>query len=251
LLGFAARAMKNIQPTAQLKTHAQSGFTLLELLIALAITAVLLFVIPRFIAGLVVDNEGISAHQDQTAQTHIALSNLRRDVAQAGFVPLAYNFEAHKTVGLTIDNNSITVAAYQPKSAAKDCNGASKFGSDEQRDGWVYVKNTYALVRDSKSATQGTLKCDGNGGANGRQPILDHLVDMQVTSVNNPASDNNAAARIISVCLVSTEDNKNLGGAPTTTMCDNATQTPKQGHAIFYKVRADMAVLAAPMTAGQ
>ena len=77
----------SFKPTAPLRT--QTGFTLLELLFAMAIVLVVVVATQRYVAGVLTDREHLSAQQDQTNQINVVLSNMQNDVARAGFIPVA------------------------------------------------------------------------------------------------------------------------------------------------------------------
>ena len=153
------------------RIHKQQGFTLLELLVALVLVLVLVVSVQRYIAGVSVDHEYLSQRHDDVTQVRIALSNIQRDVAQAGYFPYASDIDSNAPnampVGIFYSKNQLRVTSYQPRDTAKDCNGAQKQyvqGAANQglyTHGWTYVENVYSIVK-------GSLTCDGNGGDNGR-----------------------------------------------------------------------------------
>ena len=223
-----------------MKQSNQRGFTLIELLIALALVLVVLVGVQRYIAGVTIDQQGISERRSQATQTRIALSNMQRDVAQAGYVPYADEFIPTSPVGVLAIKNTLTVASYQPAATARDCNNA---GKNYAQTGWVYVENIYKI-------SEGSLACDGNGGDNGALKVLD---DVQQMIVTNSIADSFAAidnVQMVNVCIITSESSVSIGGVPTTTMCDGAAITPKPD-ITYFKIIADMPVYRSSFKAGQ
>lgn len=245
MFGRMGAAMRRIPHSARL----QKGFTLLELLISLVLVLVLLISVQRYIAGVTVDFEGIAERRDQATQTRIALTNMQRDVAQAGYFPLASNNSGNSPAGVTFSGGLLTVTSFQPSATAVDCNGASTqyngaatiVGSNNQS--WVAVQNVYEIVGDS-------LTCNGNGGNNGRRAIFDRVVQMQVSNAQGQIASANSNS-FVSVCIISREPSSSLGNTATTTLCDDATSTPNVVGESYFKVRVDMPVRATSFLAGQ
>lgn len=214
----------------------QYGFTLLELLVALFLTMILIVSVQRYLASLVVDHQGMSEQQDKSTQVRIALSNIKRDVAQAGYFPYATQLNDHDLLGAFVNNNELTVRSFQPKKDAYDCNGAAKqFSSDE----WVYVVNTYAVIKDS-------LTCNGNGGNNGRVVILDDVFEMMINPININQHNNLNAVSMINVCLIFSASSISIGDVPTTKKCDNTTPISQASNNKYYKVIIDMPIMSTP-----
>lgn len=205
------------------------GFTLLELLIALLLTMVIVVSVQRYLASLVIDHQGITEQQDKSTQVRIALSNIKRDVAQAGYFPYATQLDTHELLGVFIQNNELTVRSFQLKKDAYDCNGASKqFSSDD----WVYVENVYETLKE-------TLTCNGNGGNNGRVAILDNIVEMRIKPVNTGQN----TISMINLCLIFSTSNISIGEAPAKKKCDNITNISKSVDKKYYKVLIDMPIM--------
>ncbi|MGL4766546.1 MAG: prepilin-type N-terminal cleavage/methylation domain-containing protein [Formosimonas sp.] len=203
------------------KRHAQSGFTLLELLIALTLVVVVLLTTQRYIAGLAGDHRGISERHTKATQLRIALSNMQRDVAQAGYYPYAQAGNPKNKIGVFIHNNKLTIASYQPKSSARDCNGAA---IQLENTDWVYVANTYSLEN-------GSLRCDGNGGNNGALAVLDGVSQLKFSALTNGS---------VHVCLITQESQASLGEPLATTDCNDAALANQGTH--HYKISVEMPV---------
>lgn len=222
---------------------AQRGFTLIELLIALALVLVVLVSVQRYIAGVTVDHQGISERRAQATQTRIALSNMQRDVAQAGYFPYANELDNDPNfpiIGVTTSENTLTVASYQPAATARDCRNAGVFKDTQNLNklGWILVVNTYSVVN-------GSLSCNGNGSED-RASVLDHVSQMRITN----QSSVQPSAQTVQVCLVTSESSTSIGGVPTSTMCDGTAVVSKPDTA-YFKIIADMPVYAASFKAGQ
>ena len=236
------------------RIHKQQGFTLLELLVALVLVLVLVVSVQRYIAGVTVDHEHLSQRHDDVTQVRIALSNMQRDVAQAGYFPYASDIDANDApnampVGIFYSKNQLRVVSYQPRDTAKDCNGAQKQyvqGAANQglyTHGWTYVENVYSIVK-------GSLTCDGNGGDNGRRAVLDNIEEMVFTDKSGqPLAE--SGNKFIQVCLITSGENNALLGSSTPKMCDGKTSTPNITGRAYYKTQVDMPVYGALFLAGQ
>ena len=235
------------------RIHKQQGFTLLELLVALVLVLVLVVSVQRYIAGVSVDHEYLSQRHDDVTQVRIALSNIQRDVAQAGYFPYASDIDSNAPnampVGIFYSKNQLRVASYQPRDTAKDCNGAQKQyvqGAANQGlylQGWTYVENVYSIVK-------GSLTCDGNGGDNGRRAVLDNIEEMVFTDKSGqPLAE--SGNNFIQVCLITSGESKALLGSSIPKMCDGKTSTPNIAGRAYYKTQVDMPVYGASFLAGQ
>jgi prepilin-type N-terminal cleavage/methylation domain-containing protein len=259
LFGHAGYAMKKI--AAHRLANQQRGFTLLELLITLLLVLILLVSAQRYIAGVTVDMEGLQSRHEQLAQTRIVLSNMQRDVAQAGFYPYSEFEPTTLDLGVTYTNGRLVVRSFQPFERAYDCNSDRKQYREknvvmlEQTDSaalpsarstWVLVQNSYELVRTTK---EDTLKCDGNGGDVDRQPLVSNVIEMRVTDAKGNIPAEGSKLNFVSVCLVSQESRTTIG-SETSTMCDGKP-VPILADARYYKIRVDMPVYTASFGAGQ
>ena len=153
--------------------HLQAGFTLLELLFAMAIVLVVVVAAQRYAAGVLTDREHLSAQQDQTSQINVVLSNMQNDVARAGFIPVAsvsqWTEGQLSNVGVDVRclNNNCTskelrTAYWTRENPAYDC--VHNKVETTRTAGWVEVENVY---RFQKTDGVWVLGCDGNGGDKG------------------------------------------------------------------------------------
>lgn len=152
----------------------QRGFTLIELLVAMVVVLVVIVAVQRYVAGVLVDRDFLSAQQDQLNQVQVVLSNLQSDVGQAGFVPVAsaqVPLGTENAVGLKVRacsavncvGDELWVAYWTQEDPAYDCLNNKVLQARVQ--GWVRVESVYQFRRASSSGL--VLGCDGNGGAKG------------------------------------------------------------------------------------
>ena len=222
------------------RTMRQLGFTLLELLIALTLMLVIVVAVQRYVAGVMSDQEHLSAQQDQTSQMFIVLGNIQNDVAKAGFTPLASETTAEskpsvqiracssKVIGACQNNTELVIQYWAMGEGANvyDCLGdvvTNRTGK------WAEVENIYR-VKDS-----GELACSGNGGTSARTESL--LNDVVSFSWQLSAKDTNTGAQILSLCfttqLDATQSVVKTGEAKN--CVTGKTWTPPAGSTDFYQ----------------
>ena len=165
-----------ISPKRVHSLHLQAGFTLLELLFAMAIVLVVVVAAQRYAAGVLTDREHLSAQQDQTSQINVVLSNMQNDVARAGFIPVASNQWTDeqlntelKNVGVDVrcvdtkcENKELWTSYWTRENPAYDC--VHNKVTTTRTAGWVRVENVY---RFQKMNGVWVFGCDGNGGDKG------------------------------------------------------------------------------------
>ena len=230
----------------------QSGFTLLELLISMLLMLGVVIAVQRYVAGVVRDQTVVHLRQDQSSQIQISLTNLKRDVTQAGSYPFAtaanggalFNPVQMNLLNTGVSSSAcaapncvgqqLNVASVMPVAQAADCHGnAVQYTAANSllNAGWVFVYNQYAFQRIGNVIH---LACLGNGGNVGWTRILSGITNFQFTQANI-----NGVARLISLCIVTTDGSGLRGGS--TTLFDCAGQPLPVG-AVFYKTRIDMPV---------
>lgn len=195
----------------------QSGFTLIELLIALALTLVIVVAVQRYVAGVSSDQTHLTNQQDQTSQTFIVLSNIQRDVARAGFAPVA----AHKSEALPIPVEIKKCAISQCKGdelivrywqystdAIYDCVGHKV----AKTNNWALVENTYRVRTSSE------LACSGNGGTDtDTYALLDHVHSHSWTITQNEGQ-----GQLLHICLTTKMDHADqVAGSIQPKSCSN------------------------------
>lgn len=254
----------------------EHGFTLIELLVSMVLMLVVVVGVLRFVGTVVVDSEAGVIRQDKSSQTRIALTNMARDVAGAGFEPLTKKpevgwFSATQTAQLGANLSACTAsdckgkvlsvgtetAQFQAGSStaalAHDCYGAINFGSNDIKKidplvstsrPWVMVYNQYSIV---KRAIDGAiaLRCAGNGSGMNRQTILENVLSAQFTS-----TDVYPNRRMISLCIITTDSELGADGSASLTDCQGSSIAAAVGR-VYYKTRIDMATRAVPFVAGQ
>ena len=222
------------------RTMRQSGFTLLELLIALTLMLVVVVAVQRYVAGVMSDQKHLSAQQDQTSQMFIVLGNIQNDVAKAGFTPLASETTAEpklsvqiracssKTKGACQNNTELAIHYWVMGEGVNvhDCLGdivTNRTGK------WAEVENIYR-VKDT-----GELACSGNGGTSARTEAL--LNDVVSFNWQLSAKDASSGAQILSVCftaqLDATQSVVKTGEAKN--CVTGETWTPPAGSTGFYQ----------------
>ena len=149
--------MMSFKPTSPLRT--QTGFTLLELLFAMAIVLMVVVATQRYVAGVLTDREHLSAQQDQTSQINVVLSNMQNDVARAGFIPIASNQWKDgqlntelKNVGVAVrcvdtkcENKELWTSYWTNEKIAYDC--VHNEVKTDRTSGWVTVENVYRFQK--------------------------------------------------------------------------------------------------------
>lgn len=244
--------------------HAQQGFTLLELLIAMVIMLAVVVGVQMYIAGVLVDQENISERHDQNTQLRIVLSNLQRDIAHAGAFPWSAQganapaFAADEMNQLGVRLNAvggITITSVQTNDS-KDCNGRyDNYANKYRSAGWVMVRNDYDLKEDSSKNL--AIRCDGSGDTDGDHfAQVNDVVSMRFTLTgidingnitNNPAPNE---VRLVSLCVVKKETAIRAANIQTAaTDCDNHNLPVIQGIRLV-RTYIDMPVYSYSFAAG-
>lgn len=138
----------------------QSGFTLIELMVSLAILLVVIVATQRYVGGVLNDRGYLSAQQDQLNQTQIVLANLQHDLSRAGFTPLASQNTIPSITAVTVQScttsncigDELVVRYWTREDPAYDCTGTR---SGNRTDGWSMIENTY------RERSGGHLACSG------------------------------------------------------------------------------------------
>ncbi len=234
----------------------QSGFTLLELLFAMAIVLVVVVSVQRYVAGVLTDREHLSAQQDQTNQINIVLSNLQNDVARAGFIPSAsiqeWNDEKVnaelKNVGVDVrcvdakcKNKELWTSYWARENPAYDC--LHNKVTLKRTSGWVRVENVY---RFQKMKGVWVLGCDGNGGdddwAGFTNPTNGDIEDFS-WDLDNDVGIN--GTKLLHLCMnTRTEKNNQVGGRALPKSCTTGETLSKDGAQIYQTIQLDMLVRA-------
>ena len=232
----------------------QAGFTLLELLFAMAIVLVVVVSVQRYVAGVLTDREHLSAQQDQTNQINIVLSNLRNDVAHAGFIPVAsadVPTDSTNKVGVLLRpcagnncvGNEVWLAYWTRESPAYDCLHNAVVTS--RTSGWVRVENVYQFRGDNLSAPQ-VLGCNGNGGKKGGYwEGLTNDVAGDIQDFNWTLDSGGDGAKLLHLCMnTRTEKNNQVGGRALPKSCTTGETLSKDGALIYQTIQLDMLVRA-------
>ena len=249
----------SFKPTSPLRT--QTGFTLLELLFAMAIVLVVVVAAQRYIAGVLTDREHLSAQQDQTNQIDIVLSNIQNDVARAGFIPIAsvpsFTEVDVNNTGVTVrsctgnncDGDELWVAYWTQGDSVYDCLGNQVA---VQTSGWTRVENIYQFRRDSLSAPL-VLGCDGNGGGQGWRGLANNIVgdirsneDENIDEFFKWTLDSNAAvkgAKLLHFCVTTrTAKNNQVAGNMQAHSCSTGTALVNDNTWVYQTIQLDMLV---------
>lgn len=244
--------------------HKQSGFTLLELLIALVLILVVIIGVQRFMAGVVVDQQDIGVRQDLASESRIVLSNIARDAAQANFYPVSKQttaFTAAPTPMVTCTGSGSTLGVssacanvlgvqYAAPAGAKDCTGSAAPSSPLVPAGWVLVNNRYVLTTDSGVIS---LSCKGNGNDDGQKDLLDNVLAFRATTSDSAAVLSNVyvpvGTRLLHLCVLTKSAQTSPDAQAANSDCSGAALAPVVGWT-FYKTELDVLVEPAPFPAG-
>ena len=241
----------SFKPTAPLRT--QTGFTLLELLFAMAIVLVVVVATQRYVAGVLTDREHLSAQQDQTSQINVVLSNMQNDVARAGFIPVASNQWKDgqlntelKNVGVAVrcvdtkcENKELWTSYWTNEKIAYDC--VHNEVKTDRTSGWVTVENVY---RFQKTDGVWVLGCDGNGGGGDWEgftnPTEGDIEDFNWTLDSN-ATD--SGAKLLHFCVTTrTAKNNQVAGNMQAHSCSTGTALVNDDTWVYQTIQLDMLV---------
>ena len=256
----------SFKPTAPLRT--QTGFTLLELLFAMAIVLVVVVATQRYVAGVLTDREHLSAQQDQTNQINVVLSNMQNDVARAGFIPVAsvsqWTEGQLSNVGVDVrclnnncTNKELRTAYWTRENPAYDC--VHNKVETTRTAGWVEVENVY---RFQKTDGVWVLGCDGNGGDKGgdwegfTNDVVGDIRDKgenkekkekeSIDEVFNWTLDSNTAdsgAKLLHFCVTTrTAKNNQVAGNMQAHSCSTGMALVNNDTWVYQTIRLDMLV---------
>ena len=238
----------SFKPTAPLRT--QTGFTLLELLFAMAIVLVVVVATQRYVAGVLTDREHLSAQQDQTNQINVVLSNMQNDVARAGFIPVAsvsqWTEGQLSNVGVDVrclnnncTNKELRTAYWTRENPAYDC--VHNKVETTRTAGWVEVENVY---RFQKTDGVWVLGCDGNGGGGDWEgftnPTEGDIEDFNWTLDSN-ATD--SGAKLLHFCVTTrTAKNNQVAGGSQPKSCKTGEPLSNNETWVYQTIQLDMLV---------
>ena len=240
----------SFKPTAPLRT--QTGFTLLELLFAMAIVLVVVVATQRYVAGVLTDREHLSAQQDQTNQINVVLSNMQNDVARAGFIPVAsvsqWTEGQLSNVGVDVrclnnncTNKELRTAYRTRENPAYDC--VHNKVETTRTAGWVEVENVY---RFQKTDGVWVLGCDGNGGDKGgywegfTNPTEGDIENFNWTLDSN-ATD--SGAKLLHFCVTTrTAKNNQIAGGSQPKSCKTGEPLSNNETWVYQTIELDMLV---------
>ena len=230
--------------------HLQAGFTLLELLFAMAIVLVVVVAAQRYAAGVLTDREHLSAQQDQTSQINVVLSNMQNDVARAGFIPVAsvsqWTEGQLSNVGVDVRclNNNCTskelrTAYWTRENPAYDC--VHNKVETTRTAGWVEVENVY---RFQKTDGVWVLGCDGNGGGGDWEgftnPTEGDIENFNWTLDSNAAD---SGAKLLHFCVTTrTAKNNQVAGNMQAHSCSTGTPLANDNTWVYQTIELDMLV---------
>ena len=234
--------------------HLQAGFTLLELLFAMAIVLVVVVAAQRYAAGVLTDREHLSAQQDQTSQINVVLSNMQNDVARAGFIPVASNQWTDgqlntelKNVGVAVrcvdtkcENKELWTSYWARENPAYDC--VHNKVTTIRTAGWVRVENVY---RFQKTNGVWVLGCDGNGGGGGWEgftnPTEGDIEDFNWTLDDSVGTN---GAKLLHFCVTTrrTAKNNQVAGNMRAYSCSTGTALVNNDTWVYQTIQLDMLV---------
>lgn len=240
--------MMSFKPTAPLRT--QTGFTLLELLFAMAIVLVVVVATQRYVAGVLTDREHLSAQQDQTNQINVVLSNMQNDVARAGFIPVAsvsqWTEGQLSNVGVDVrclnnncTNKELRTAYWTRENPAYDC--VHNKVETTRTAGWVEVENVY---RFQKTDGVWVLGCDGNGGG-GDWEGFTNPTEGDIEDFNWTLDDSVGAngAKLLHFCVTTrTAKNNQIAGGSQPKSCKTGEPLSNDGAWVYQTIELDMLV---------
>ena len=238
----------SFKPTSPLRT--QTGFTLLELLFAMAIVLVVVVATQRYVAGVLTDREHLSAQQDQTNQINVVLSNMQNDVARAGFIPVAsvsqWTEGQLSNVGVDVrclnnncTNKELRTAYWTRENPAYDC--VHNKVETTRTAGWVEVENVY---RFQKTDGVWVLGCDGNGGG-GYWEGFTNPTEGDIEDFNWTLDDSVGAngAKLLHFCVTTrTAKNNQIAGGSQPKSCKTGEPLSNDGAWVYQTIELDMLV---------
>ncbi len=238
----------SFKPTAPLRT--QTGFTLLELLFAMAIVLVVVVATQRYVAGVLTDREHLSAQQDQTNQINVVLSNMQNDVARAGFIPVAsvsqWTEGQLSNVGVDVrclnnncTNKELRTAYWTRENPAYDC--VHNKVETTRTAGWVEVENVY---RFQKTDGVWVLGCDGNGGG-GYWEGFTNPTEGDIEDFNWTLDDSVGAngAKLLHFCVTTrTAKNNQIAGGSQPKSCKTGEPLSNNETWVYQTIQLDMLV---------
>ena len=238
----------SFKPTPPLRT--QTGFTLLELLFAMAIVLVVVVAAQRYVAGVLTDREHLSAQQDQTNQINVVLSNMQNDVARAGFIPVAsvsqWTEGQLSNVGVDVrclnnncTNKELRTAYRTRENPAYDC--VHNKVETTRTAGWVEVENVY---RFQKTDGVWVLGCDGNGGG-GDWEGFTNPTEGDIEDFNWTLDDSVGAngAKLLHFCVTTrTAKNNQIAGGSQPKSCKTGEPLSNDGAWVYQTIELDMLV---------
>ena len=238
----------SFKPTYPLRT--QTGFTLLELLFAIAIVLVVVVAAQRYVAGVLTDREHLSAQQDQTNQINVVLSNMQNDVARAGFIPVAsvsqWTEGQLSNVGVDVRclNNNCTskelrTAYWTRENPAYDC--VHNKVETTRTAGWVEVENVY---RFQKTDGVWVLGCDGNGGG-GDWEGFTNPTEGDIENFNWTLDSNatDSGAKLLHFCVTTrTAKNNQVAGGSQPKSCKTGEPLSNNETWVYQTIQLDMLV---------
>ena len=238
----------SFKPTAPLRT--QTGFTLLELLFAMAIVLVVVVATQRYVAGVLTDREHLSAQQDQTNQINVVLSNMQNDVARAGFIPVAsvsqWTEGQLSNVGVDVrclnnncTNKELRTAYWTRENPAYDC--VHNKVETTRTAGWVEVENVY---RFQKTDGVWVLGCDGNGG-DGNWEGFTNPTEGDIENFNWTLDSNAVVngAKLLHFCVTTrTAKNNQVAGNMQAHSCSTGMALVNNDTWVYQTIRLDMLV---------
>ena len=238
----------SFKPTPPLRT--QTGFTLLELLFAMAIVLVVVVATQRYVAGVLTDREHLSAQQDQTNQINVVLSNMQNDVARAGFIPVAsvsqWTEGQLSNVGVDVrclnnncTNKELRTAYWTRENPAYDC--VHNKVETTRTAGWVEVENVY---RFQKTDGVWVLGCDGNGG-DGNWEGFTNPTEGDIENFNWTLDSNAVVngAKLLHFCVTTrTAKNNQVAGNMQAHSCSTGMALVNNDTWVYQTIRLDMLV---------
>ena len=238
----------SFKPTTPLRT--QTGFTLLELLFAMAIVLVVVVAAQRYVAGVLTDREHLSAQQDQTNQINVVLSNMQNDVARAGFIPVAsvsqWTEGQLSNVGVDVrclnnncTNKELRTAYWTRENPAYDC--VHNKVETTRTAGWVEVENVY---RFQKTDGVWVLGCDGNGG-DGNWEGFTNPTEGDIENFNWTLDSNAVVngAKLLHFCVTTrTAKNNQVAGNMQAHSCSTGTALVNNDTWVYQTIELDMLV---------
>ena len=238
----------SFKPTYPLRT--QTGFTLLELLFAMAIVLMVVVATQRYVAGVLTDREHLSAQQDQINQINVVLSNMQNDVARAGFIPVAsvsqWTEGQLSNVGVDVrclnnncTNKELRTAYWTRENPAYDC--VHNKVETTRTAGWVEVENVY---RFQKTDGVWVLGCDGNGG-DGNWEGFTNPTEGDIENFNWTLDSNAVVngAKLLHFCVTTrTAKNNQVAGNMQAHSCSTGTALVNNDTWVYQTIELDMLV---------